>query len=185
MTASECYGQSLTQYRYDALGRLISTEDGVSATSSYSYDSAGNRSRVSQAAQFPQSWAATSPAIGHLIGREEAGNWSAGVGDPADFMIYGPYTAVAPGQHVAAFRMLVDNNTANNAPVVDLDVRDSATGALLATRRVSRMEWKAAGAFQVFELPFELGADGGGHGLEFRVYYLRSSYVRIARVGYR
>jgi hypothetical protein len=101
-------------------------------------------------------------------------------------MIYGPYTNGVPaGARVAAYRMLVDNHNANNSPVAILDVWDATTGTQLAARQVTRMEWLAANAYQVFELPFTVDASRVGHAIEFRVYYQRTSYVRVERVGYR
>jgi hypothetical protein len=81
--------------------------------------------------------------------------------------------------------MLIDNNSANNSAVVDLDVWDSTTGTQLATRRLTRFEWVSAGAYQVFELPFLLDPTRANHAIEFRVFYLRAAYVRVDRVGYR
>jgi YD repeat-containing protein len=53
-----------TQYTYDALGRVISAIDGNGKKVVYSYDSAGNRTRVSNGAEFqeivPTAWSASS-----------------------------------------------------------------------------------------------------------------------------
>ena len=56
-----------------------------------------------------------------------ADGWSANtIDDNPGYLAYGPYTtAVAAGAHVALFRLLVDNHTANNAPIVTLDVVDA------------------------------------------------------------
>lgn len=188
--AGVCLGpadaQSSAAYRYDALGKLIGTEIGVGATSTYTFDAAGNRVRSTSILQFPQSWPIQSPQIGHIIGRSEGDGWSARVEDPEGHMVYGPYTNGAPaGQRVATFRMMVDNNNADNSPVVVLDVYDATVGTQLAVRQVDRMEWRAAHAYQVFEVPFSLDAARVDHALEFRIYYQRSSYVRVERLGYR
>lgn len=178
--------QSVTQYSYDARGRLIGTQRGEGVTSDYTMDPASNRTRVRVTPQFPTAWSATDPAIGHYVGRAEGSAWSASATDAASFMSYGPYTAnVSIGSHVAAFRMLVDNNTANNANVVLLDVFDTTSLITLASRQVTRREWRAPFAYQVFEIPFVLDASRAGHAIEFRVWYQQQSYVRIERVGYR
>jgi YD repeat-containing protein len=53
-----------TQYTYDALGRLISAIDASGKKVVYSYDGAGNRTRVSNGAEFqeivPAAWSASS-----------------------------------------------------------------------------------------------------------------------------
>ncbi|MDZ4372182.1 MAG: Ig-like domain-containing protein [Phenylobacterium sp.] len=55
-----------TQYTYDALGRIISAIDGDGKKVVYAYDSAGNRTRVSNGAEFsevtPSAWTASSNA---------------------------------------------------------------------------------------------------------------------------
>ncbi|WP_157999980.1 hypothetical protein [Sphingomonas elodea] len=178
--------QSVTQYSYDAQGRLIGTQQGEGVTSDYTMDPASNRTRVRVTPQFPTAWSATSSAIGHIVGRAEGSAWSASVYDPVGAMVYGPYTTgVSAGSHVAAFRMLVDNNNADNSAVVILDVWDATASAELAVRTITRTEWKAAFAYQVFELPFTLSASSVGHALEFRVAYQKTSYVRVDKVGYR
>lgn len=178
--------QSVTQYSYDAQGRLIGTQQGEGVTSDYTMDPASNRTRVRVTPQFPQAWSATNSAIGHFIGRAEGTAWSASVTDPVGYMSYGPYTTgVSVGSHVAAFRLMVDNNTVNNANVVMLDVWDATSAGPIASRQLTRSEWKAAFAYQVFELPFTLDVSRAGHAIEFRVLYQQTSYVRVERVGYR
>lgn len=55
-----------TQYTYDALGRVLSAIDANGRKVVYSYDSAGNRTRVSNGAEFqevvPTAWSASSNA---------------------------------------------------------------------------------------------------------------------------
>jgi YD repeat-containing protein len=161
--------QSVTQYSYDAQGRLTGTQQGEGVTSDYTMDPASNRTRVRVTPQFPQAWSTTNSAIGHMIGRAEGSAWS----------------GVSVGSHVAAFRLMVDNNTANNANVVVLDVWDATSAGPIVSRQLTRSEWKAAFAYQVFELPFTLDASRAGHAIEFRVLYQQTSYVRVERVGYR
>jgi len=55
-----------TQYTYDALGRVVSAIDQSGKKVAYTYDSAGNRTRVSNGAEFaeivPTAWSASSNA---------------------------------------------------------------------------------------------------------------------------
>ena len=76
----------------------------------------------------------------HGIGHADADGWAADTAsDNAGFMMYGPYTGTLPaGAQKAAFRMLIDNNTANNDLCCVLDVRDNNNGQILATRNVYR-----------------------------------------------
>ena len=81
----------------------------------------------------------------------------------------------------ATFRLLVDNNTANDDPVVLLDVYDATTGSVLARREVRRREFQGAFRYQDLDLPFDL-AGRAGHLVEARVYWHGTSYVRFDRL---
>src|SRR5882757_2781371 len=71
-------------------------------------------------------WEAEGPSISHATGRPETDGWLCQTGIDAHdlFMVYGPYdTSLTAGQYTAEYSMKVDNNTANNDSVVDIDVR--------------------------------------------------------------
>lgn len=176
--------QMATTYEYDVHGRLIEVDDAAGWTSGYQFDPASNRTSAKIINQFPQSWLAT--ALQHLVGRADGGGWSARVTDPENYMVFGPDAAgVTVGNHVAAYRILVDNNTADNLPVAVIDVFDATSGVQLTSHWIARREWQTAHYYQVFELPFTLSSANAGHQIWFRVYYLRNAYVRVDKVGYR
>jgi len=62
--ATGLHAAETTQYTYDALGRVVSAVDTSGKTVAYTYDSAGNRTRVSNGAEFteilPTAWSASS-----------------------------------------------------------------------------------------------------------------------------
>lgn len=116
----------------------------------------------------------------HQGGRADADGWSCNVRDDrACYMCFGPYTAaVPPGARRATFRMLIDNNTADDRVVVTLDVYDAAAGRVLAQQQIKRRQFVRAMTYQDFELPFTARA---GQRLETRVYWHDRAYVRVDR----
>ena len=86
---------------------------------------------------------------------------------------------MAAGAHVALFRLLVDNHTANNAPIVTLDVVDADRGQRLAARTLTRQEFSAAYTYEFFALPFTSAA---GAQLEFRTWWHDTSFVQLDEV---
>ncbi|PSL23037.1 GxGYxYP domain-containing protein [Chitinophaga ginsengisoli] len=129
-------------------------------------------------------WEGEGSALSHKTGRLETDGWLCQTGiDAADeHMIYGPYyTGIPAGPNVAEFRMKVDNNTANDDPVVDVDVRNATNGQLLASRTITRKQFSIAGDYVNFTLPFTLPADN--QSIELRVYWRGTSYTKVDWVG--
>lgn len=131
-------------------------------------------------------WSMQSREIGHVIGRlEPDGGWSVNVLDPQNFMQYGPYTsALAAGDQVATWRLMVDNNSADNLPVVRLEVVDASLGGeVLASRIVTRRQFKQPFRYEYFSVPFTLDPGRAGHMIELRVWAFGVSYVKLLSVG--
>lgn len=125
--------------------------------------------------------------LARQIGRRDGEGRSANVAqDAAGYLSYGPYTTSYPaGTYEASWRMLVDNNSADNEAVVRIDVYDpdgSGGGQVLAEQTIQRQEFTAANTYQTFTLTFVHGAPS--HRLEFRTYwhdrtYLKLDYVQV------
>lgn len=116
--------------------------------------------------------------LSHHIGRKDADGWSARVGDPVNsYMCFGPYaTSISPGNRSATFRLMLDNTTANNNRILTVDVFDSATGRVLASRRITRKEFRTGPfRYQDFVLNFRAAS---GQRLEFRTLWHGGAYVR-------
>jgi len=129
-------------------------------------------------------WEGEGAALSHKTGRLETDGWLCQTGiDAADqHMIYGPYyTGLPAGPNVAEFRMKTDNNTANDDPVVDIDVRNATTGQLLASRAVTRRQFPIAGDYTSFTLPFTLPA--ANQSIELRIYWRGTAYTKVDWVG--
>lgn len=125
-------------------------------------------------------WEGEGPDLSHKTGRPETDGWlcQTGIDAANDHMIYGPYDASIPsGPNVAEFRMKIDNNTANNDAVVDIDVRNATTGAILASRTITRQQFPVASAYTSFTLPFTMPAIN--QSIELRVYWRGAAYTKV------
>jgi hypothetical protein len=124
------------------------------------------------------SWSAQS--LPHVIGRVDADGWSANTAqDPAGHLQFGPYTTqVTAGAHTALWSLMIDNNTADNLPIVRVDVYDATSSQVLASRDITRQQWTSTFQYQAFSLPFTVNSARLGHQLELRVYWYRRAYIR-------
>ena len=125
-------------------------------------------------------WEGEGPNLSHKTGRLETDGWlcQTGIDAANDHMIYGPYDASIPaGPNVAEFRMKIDNNTANNDPVVDIDVRNATTGQVLASQTITRQQFPVASNYTNFTLPFTMPADN--QSIELRVYWRGTAYTKV------
>lgn len=129
-----------------------------------------------------QKWKATDPGIGHLIGREDGTGWSADMAhDNSTYLSFGPYVAgLKAGQWTTTWFLKIDNNTADNANVVRLEIFDTDTGEILAFRDIGRRQFKS-NQFQEFALTFF--HFNPSHRLEFRTYWYGNAYINFNGVG--
>ena len=130
-------------------------------------------------------WQAESDEISHATGRPDTDGWvcEPGIDAVNQYMIYGPYDRnVTAGPNYADFRILIDNNSINDEPVVELDVRNNTTGVVLASRVITRKQFNAANAYAVFTVDFQMPADS--QAIELRVNWkgnakIKVDYVRV------
>lgn len=125
-------------------------------------------------------WEGEGPQLSHKTGRLETDGWlcQTGIDAPNDHMIYGPYdTSIPAGPNMAEFRMKIDNNTANNDPVVDIDVRNATTGQVLASQTITRQQFPIASDYTSFTLPFTMPADN--QSIELRVFWRGTAYTKV------
>jgi hypothetical protein len=134
--------------------------------------------------QAPSRWTFEAEDLLHQIGRRDGDGWSASIVDAAKrYLAYGPYTLSIPaGRYTADYRLLVDNNVADNLQILTLDVYNANAGKILATQQVRRRMFNAPFAYQNFEVPFSAPANAK---LEFRVFYNGSAYVKFEKVSIR
>ncbi|MCW3789216.1 T9SS type A sorting domain-containing protein [Plebeiobacterium sediminum] len=132
----------------------------------------------------PITWEAEGSSLGHNTGHLDDDGWlcQVGVDTENQYMVYGPYaTNVSAGDNMAIFRIKVDNNTANNDPIVDIDVRNATTGETLASETITRQQFPTAGTYHDFLLGFNLPA--AGQSIELRVYWRGGAYTKVDWVG--
>jgi len=128
--------------------------------------------------------AESSPFISHVTGHLETDGWLCQVGVDAvnQYMVSGPNDkTVTMGLNVAEFRMKIDNNTLNNDPIADIDVRNATTGIVLTTQTITRQQFTAANSYISFKLPFLMPADS--QAIELRVYWRGVAYTKVDWVG--
>lgn len=129
-------------------------------------------------------WQAEDSTITHNTGHLETDGWLCQVGTDAgnQYMISGPNDKnVTAGPNVAEFRMMIDNNSINNDPIVDIDVRNATTGAVLATQTITRQQFTTINSYISFKLPFAMPADS--QAIELRVYWRGAAYTKVDWVG--
>lgn len=114
----------------------------------------------------------SSSALSHEVGHKSGNYFNANTGTDrkSGCMIYGPYKALSSaGAKKACFTLMVDNNDAESNKVATIDVYDSTSGRVLASRDIARTEFAAPWTFQEFQLDFN--CPNKTDKLEYRVRY--------------
>jgi hypothetical protein len=115
----------------------------------------------------------------HSVGREDQGGWAAGVDDgPPNYLAFGPYAVLPPGPMTVSFELMVDVVDASDDRVLTLDVFDATSQEILVSRDITRHQFNGPLEYTFFDLHYRQAA---GHQIEYRVYWHRSSYVRLGR----
>jgi hypothetical protein len=84
-------------------------------------------------------------------------------------MLAGAYASLAAGSHVIHFRMGVNENNDSTKNLVRLEVKDSASGIILASRQIRWSEFLATNEPVDFQLAFRTATTSMP--LEFQVYW--------------
>ncbi|MFV0390903.1 MAG: PA14 domain-containing protein [Paludibacteraceae bacterium] len=125
-------------------------------------------------------WQAESDAISHATGRLDDNEWicEVGIDTPNQFMVYGPYDKnVTSGPNVAEFRLMIDNNSTNNDTVVDLNVKNTSTGNVLATRKITRQQFTATDSYVSFRLDFHMPTDS--QAIELQIFWRGNANIGV------
>lgn len=125
-----------------------------------------------------------------VIGRAEGDGWAAATTDGAGLLATGPsWSSLAPGAKVAAFRLQIGNNTADDDLVATLSVVDRSSATVLGTLPVYRHDFTTAravgsavtaGPYQDFLAPFHLRAKYNQ--LDLRVAVTGRAYLKLQKV---
>ncbi|MCQ6563068.1 GxGYxYP domain-containing protein [Paenibacillus mendelii] len=119
--------------------------------------------------------------FGHNTGKLDGDGWSANAAEHAPgHMLFGPNAADIPaGRHQVKFRTLIDNRTADNSRVLNLDIFDVTGNQVIAEKAVVKSQFQAANTYQNLVLEADFVE---GHTYEFRAWYDGNAYVKIDRV---
>ncbi|MCP4350867.1 MAG: DUF4382 domain-containing protein [Desulfobacterales bacterium] len=123
------------------------------------------------------------PAIDlhHNIGRTDNAcgsneGWSANTSDDSKgYMTYGPYiNSIPEGEYRVYFKLMVDNNSADNLVVATIEIYDFTADIILKKKEIRREEFNAPFKEQTFSLSYD---HKYGHKYEFRTLFHKTSYV--------
>lgn len=123
--------------------------------------------------------AETAP-INHEIGVLEGDGWlcKVGVDTPNKYMVNGPReTGITVGPNVAEFRLMTNENTSNNDTLVNLEVKNSTTGIVLATQKITRQQFTTVGSYMSFKVNFQLTAEN--QEIELCVYWRGTGNIKV------
>jgi hypothetical protein len=104
--------------------------------------------------------------------------WSANVTehDPG-WLTYGPnYEGFPPGQMHATFRLKIDNNSADDEVVVEVDIYDLTDNKTLNNQIISRRDFESTSDYSEFHLDFTV--PDWNHSIEFRTYWHDKAYIK-------
>ncbi len=101
--------------------------------------------------------------------------------DGPGHLVYGPYTTSIPvGVNVASYQLMIDNTTADNLVVARIDVVDATTGAVLASKNITRAEFSSPYTYKSFTLNFTVAQPN--HLMEFRTYWHDRAFMTQSTV---
>ncbi|HUS65377.1 MAG TPA: hypothetical protein VMZ28_12580, partial [Kofleriaceae bacterium] len=134
-------------------------------------------------AAAPEAHAYAVPALGHAIGRADAGGWSASTADDsAGALVYGPYaTDWGDGSVQAVFDLVLDDTTADDAVVAIIDINDATADEIVGAREIRRRDLHAPMELQRVAVDGDLSGRAG-HMMEARLHWKDVSYLRVDAV---
>lgn len=119
----------------------------------------------------------------HETGRNEAdGRLCQCLFDKPDrYCVYGvPIPMLDTGEYFACLVMKTDNTTADNRPIVRIEIWDRISEKFLLRQDVTRKQFSRAGTYQPFAYAF---AQKAAQNLELRVFWYGSAYTKICTLG--
>ncbi|UHA73730.1 RHS repeat domain-containing protein [Paenibacillus sp. 481] len=133
---------------------------------------------------FGEVWNMFDPAISHQIGKNIEGVWSV---DPIQdkipgYMSYGPYEKnLSKGTWTVTWSMMLEGSNVKKGNLLRLEVYNSGTGEILASKTINSQQFMARNHFQNFDLQFQNNADAG-QPLEFKVFWYGDSAVKLRNI---
>ncbi len=101
--------------------------------------------------------------------------WTCDAGNSPGVMLSGTCAGLPAGNHVLHFRMFVNQNSSSTVNLARLEIKDSVSGAFLASRQIAGNEFSTAGQPIDFQLPFTTTSTHAP--LAFQVYWNRAAHA--------
>lgn len=122
----------------------------------------------------------------HQLGKAEGTGWAVNtvMSPNTGYMIYGPYEKVNTGYTQAVFTILADNVTADNLPLINIEIYDASTQTILASRSITRREFSTAMKYQDFAVSVNFSGRSGSS-IEARAYVHGRSYLNLMSVRFQ
>lgn len=119
--------------------------------------------------------------LGHEVGRVDGTAWSANsIQDNEGLMVKGPYEKLPVGDKKVTFTMKIDKGIKHNPNIAVIDVRDTTTGLTLASKTITKEQFKAVNTYQNFSLSFNNTIYN--HPLEYRVHYYKVAKLSVDKI---
>lgn len=117
--------------------------------------------------------------LSHEVGKRDGNAWAVDTAqDKAGYLSSGPNISGLPkGNYRVTWKLMVDNNTVDNDPVVTLDI--CSNGKVIKKIAITRKKFKSANQWQLFNLNFSCTDQ---QDLEFRTYWHGNSNVKLDHV---
>ncbi|MEM7813221.1 MAG: cadherin domain-containing protein, partial [Planctomycetota bacterium] len=142
--------------------------------------------RVTQTGAIADTYRATDPAIGHIVGSQDGDYWRAVTGvDAPGYLSYGPYQTYAEPTHVEAeFRLWAEGLTPADDPnavlaTVDIHAAGVPHGEILSSRNIYRWQFPTDAHAVSFVLDAEVEA---GRQVEYRVFWSGAKTLKQDRI---
>jgi hypothetical protein len=127
------------------------------------------------------SYTGADSSFSHQSGFRSGTAWATDTNQPRDsYIVFGPYTkALTSANYVARFILSIDNNAADDASIVAVDINDAAHKNLMMSLDIRRTDFVSENAPVAFDVPFY---SPPGAALEFRVYYHCCASIQVSQV---
>lgn len=163
-----------------AVGHMIELRTWYSPWSTITLDWIG---LADQGAAGAQVWSCSTAweakALSHEVGEAYGDNWSSN--GQQGYLLYGPYTSAIPaGRQTAYWQMMITADTTEDQALAILDVFDSSTGAVLASRVVTAKTFAQTAKWQRVALSYD---QVGGHVTEIRARYTPPGRIIFSQAG--
>ncbi len=121
--------------------------------------------------------------LSHGMGYAHRSGWAANTAaHTRGHLVYGPYaTNWGSGAGKAVFRLMIDNNSANNRAVAALEVNCATSDRVIARQEILRGDFSSPLVYQDFELWFDLQSCANQR-MEVRLDWYAQAYMNVDKV---